>query len=694
MAEEEVGLRLSLKDRRETAAGLDDVERRVDDVGDAAARSGRQATIASRGFAAMGRAGRAAGALIKWGFAGALAAGYGATRLLRASFAEAREAQKIGATTRQIIKSTGGVARVSYRHVDRYVGRLSELIGVDDELIQQSGNLLLTFKNVRNETGRGNKVWDQALSLATDLSAAGFGSMESAAKMLGKALNDPVKGITAMSRAGVTFTEGQIDRIKNLVEENKLLEAQKIILGEVQSQVGGVAREQATFGDRATVVWGNLQERLGTALLPMLDRFQGWFVREGGPALDRYIGIFEDKGIPAIERFVDRAQPIVADVLPAVVDATRAVARFASKAAPKVADLVQGFADMPEWAQTLLIGGAAAGVVGSKFGLGKLLGGGAKGLGGLISKASPVPVVIVKDLSGRDLPGGGKPGGGGKFPWLAGGAYGLFALGAGLSEKAGVSLADRHDAAGPQSGSHVGGGSGFGFGSALLDHANAADHAADRVQHLWDLWQDGTTQYRRQLQGTELELGGFFDLFTAGTDDTQRRLDRLGDTRVRPEFGTPGLPEANRNTDALANLLGIVSRGARAHVDVDTSSANARLDTLMSRLSNFSNNTYSAFVGVFGGGTPRATGGPVTAGRPYVVGERRPELFVPRTNGYVLPKVPDPVDVARALGDEAVDLRVSGGGAGEPTVIKLYLNDGRQVATWLLDELGTEAAAR
>jgi len=36
----------------------------------------------------------------------------------------------------------------------------------------------------------------------------------------------------------------------------------------------------------------------------------------------------------------------------------------------------------------------------------------------------------------------------------------------------------------------------------------------------------------------------------------------------------------------------------------------------------------------------RATGGPVTAGQPYVVGERRPELFVPNTDGYVLPDVP------------------------------------------------------
>jgi hypothetical protein len=36
----------------------------------------------------------------------------------------------------------------------------------------------------------------------------------------------------------------------------------------------------------------------------------------------------------------------------------------------------------------------------------------------------------------------------------------------------------------------------------------------------------------------------------------------------------------------------------------------------------------------------RAAGGPVTAGQPYIVGERRPELFVPNTSGVIVPQVP------------------------------------------------------
>lgn len=38
----------------------------------------------------------------------------------------------------------------------------------------------------------------------------------------------------------------------------------------------------------------------------------------------------------------------------------------------------------------------------------------------------------------------------------------------------------------------------------------------------------------------------------------------------------------------------------------------------------------------------RETGGPVQAGMPYIVGERRPELFIPDSNGFILPSVPGP----------------------------------------------------
>jgi len=144
-----------------------------------------------------------------------------------------------------------------------------------------------TFKNIRNEAGKGNDIFNQATAAALDLSASGFGSVESASKMLGKALNDPLKGITALGRAGVTFTDGQKKQIKALVESGNVLGAQKIIMQEVASQVGGAAKAAADPMQRLGVIAANLKERIGTALLPIIGKVADWLGRFLPKALDR-----------------------------------------------------------------------------------------------------------------------------------------------------------------------------------------------------------------------------------------------------------------------------------------------------------------------------------------------------------------------------------------------------------------------
>jgi hypothetical protein len=106
---------------------------------------------------------------------------------------------------------------------------------------------------------------------AQDLSAAGFGDAESAAKMLGKALNDPERGLTALSRAGVTFSQQQKEQIRTLTEGGDVLKAQQLILAEVESQVGGVAAATATGIDQFNVYFDNLKEELGLAILPLIN---------------------------------------------------------------------------------------------------------------------------------------------------------------------------------------------------------------------------------------------------------------------------------------------------------------------------------------------------------------------------------------------------------------------------------------
>lgn len=216
--------------------------------------------------------------------AGAFAAVKG-VQVFGSFITEARESEKISRITANAIRATGGVANVTAGQVGQLATALSNKTAVDDELVQSGANLLLTFKNIRNEAGAGNDIFNQATAAALDLSAAGFGSVEGASKTLGKALNDPIKGISALGRAGVTFTQQQKDQIKTLVESGDVLGAQRIIMEEIQGQVGGAAAAAADPMERLRVVAGNLKEQIGGALLPMVERLATWFGEKAAPAI-------------------------------------------------------------------------------------------------------------------------------------------------------------------------------------------------------------------------------------------------------------------------------------------------------------------------------------------------------------------------------------------------------------------------
>ena len=72
--------------------------------------------------------------------------------------------------------------------------------------------------------------------------------MKSASIQLGKALNDPVANLSALSRSGIQFSEEQKAIIKSLAQTNRLAEAQTIILNELDKQYGGAAEAAADAG--------------------------------------------------------------------------------------------------------------------------------------------------------------------------------------------------------------------------------------------------------------------------------------------------------------------------------------------------------------------------------------------------------------------------------------------------------------
>lgn len=191
---------------------------------------------------------------------------------------DARESAKVGRLTEQVIKSTGGAAKLTADQVGALATAISNKTGADDEAIQSGQNLLLTFTNIRNGVGKGNDIFNQASQAITDMTAAMNGGevtadgMKTSSIQLGKALNDPVKGVTALSKVGVSFTEQQKKQIKTLVDSGKTMQAQKIILGELSKEFGGAAAAAADPVTKLKTIVGNASEAIGGALLPIVDK--------------------------------------------------------------------------------------------------------------------------------------------------------------------------------------------------------------------------------------------------------------------------------------------------------------------------------------------------------------------------------------------------------------------------------------
>lgn len=255
------------------------------------------------------RMGSALGSAIKVGALAAIGGAVLATKFLKGAVDEAREAQVVTARTENVIETMGNAAKVSAGQVAELAGAISVKTGIDDEAIQSGQNMLLTFGNIRNEVGKGNDIFNQASQTMVDYAAVMEVDAKGAAVTLGKALNDPIKGLTSLGKAGVQFTEGQKETIKSLVEQGNVMGAQKIILGELKRQFGGAAEAMATPAEKAQTAWANFKEEIGTRLLPIVDKVLTKFVE----VLPTVLG-WVDKIGPTFTSIVDAITPVVTTI--------------------------------------------------------------------------------------------------------------------------------------------------------------------------------------------------------------------------------------------------------------------------------------------------------------------------------------------------------------------------------------------
>ena len=179
-----------------------------------------------------------------------------------------REQQKAIAQVNAGLKSTGAQVGFTSKELQNMASELQKntLFG-DEQILKDATAQLLTFTNITGD--QFDRTQQAALDLATRL----YGDLKGASIQLGKALNDPVANLSALSRSGIQFSEEQKTVIKSLAETGRLAEAQTVILDELDKQYGGSAEAAADADGGITQLanaFGDLQEEIGKVVFKAL----------------------------------------------------------------------------------------------------------------------------------------------------------------------------------------------------------------------------------------------------------------------------------------------------------------------------------------------------------------------------------------------------------------------------------------
>jgi len=188
------------------------------DSASAAGGFGSMATSAAKMGAAVGAAGIALSGL-----------------LLRQVIKETAESEYAIAQLNSTLQATGGAAGKSSEELQRTANALQKTTTYSDEAVIGVESLLLKFKEIKGDT------FDRATKNVLDFATAMKIDVNSAAKLVGKALEEPEKGMLKLARAGVVFTESEKDTIKAMMEMGDTAGAQNFILAEMEERFKGSA---------------------------------------------------------------------------------------------------------------------------------------------------------------------------------------------------------------------------------------------------------------------------------------------------------------------------------------------------------------------------------------------------------------------------------------------------------------------
>jgi len=582
-------------------------------------------------------------------------AGIGLVSGIKSFVGAAAEAEKAQAQLNAVLRSTKGAAGISVEALNSMAQAFQKTTTFSDEAVNGVQSLLLTFTNIKAN------IFEETTQAVLDMSTALGQDLKSSSIQLGKALQDPIAGVTALRRVGVMLTDDQEKLIKKLVETGNVLDAQKIILKEITTEFGGSASAAAnTFAGKLAILnnrFDEMKETVGkaiiNALLPALEDLGRWF--------DEHQEDIEDFAVSAVEAIRDLAHDF-GKGLKIIADGLEYIPNNQGRIIGAVAAI--GAAMAIAFGPASL---AAVGIAAIIVALGKVTSG----------SIGADALARFKELQGFAAGGGGSRSGG-----LMGSDFGPGAqFGPGTPfPLPGPNFSEVTE-----------------FNAKLKETGYSFDAVKEKAVKLVDAFKEAGDTLRGALSKVDTAINGLFGRDTREQLDLKRKIEEakgLGKgVHFGTEFGRPGTSEQfvarlqkqydtldaqheksklrlqgldqtilseaelKKKTDELAAIIPGYTGNIKKSSDAlgislipgfdDLTRASSDVIAAFNGKNSITTAAYAAVEALrklenpnaepLGNIPGRALGGLVAAGQKYIVGEQGPELFVPSSTGQIIP---------------------------------------------------------
>ena len=170
------------------------------------------------------------------------------------------------------LKSTGRFSLETMDDMKRFASTMQDTTGISDDLVNSAQAIMTTFTQI------STKTFPEAINLAADMSKMFGQDLQQSVIQLGTALNDPIRGVGRLRRIGISFSEEQKKSIELFIEQNYIMGAQRVILDELQMEIGGTAKAMGeTFAGQSDIMKASIVdlkeqigELMGRAMKPMI----------------------------------------------------------------------------------------------------------------------------------------------------------------------------------------------------------------------------------------------------------------------------------------------------------------------------------------------------------------------------------------------------------------------------------------